>query len=494
MTTAVSAPTADLTLLSRYVLDVRVGGADESPVWRGTDSRLRRPVAVRLLAADDPRAERVRSQAQRAATFTDRRAVPVLDVGYDKASGLLAVVSDWVPALGFGDYLAARGPEPLPAREAAGITLELARCLAAAHALGLGHGRLHPNSLLITDSGEIRLRGLGLGEVLSTADSEAAPFPQTVHEDIRGVGAILYAGLTGRWPGASVDNVPAVARLASGALPWPSRVVADVPPALDDVAARTIDACALPRGRTAFTDMTSVVTALATAVDPVETRVAPASTRSGPNVAFRAVAVTLAVLLTVGIAALGVSLLRGPVVAPVPDNHSEQEAIGLGLTTPPVAPTSGPLAPSGASTVVPIVAVHLLDPDAGDRPERSDRVPLAWDGKPATAWTTLRYRSPDMAGKKGVGLLIDLGAPRPVSSVRLVLVGNNSTVAVRAGDTVEDAPKGYRMFARAKGAPTEVTLRSVQPVTARYLAVWLTRLPPNGDAYRGGVAEVSVRS
>jgi hypothetical protein len=449
---------------------------------------------VRLLAADDPRAERVRSQAQRAATFTDRRAVPVLDVGYDKASGLLAVVSDWVPALGFGDYLAARGPEPLPPREAAGITSELARCLAAAHAVGLSHGRLHPNSLLVTDSGEIRLRGLGLGDALSDGSPDSPPFPQSVRNDIRGTGAILYAGLTGRWPGASVDNVPAVARLASGALPWPSRVVADVPPALDDVAARTIDACALPRGRTAFTDMTSVVTALAAGVDPVEPQVAPTSNRSGPNVAVRALAVVLAVLVTVGIAALGVSLLRGPVVAPVVDDHSAEEAIGLGLTTPPVAPTSGPLAPSGGSTVIPIVAVRLLDPYATDRAERANRVPRAWDGKPATAWTTLRYRDPSMGGKKGVGLLVDLGAPRPVSSVRLVLVGNNTTVAVRAGDTVARAPKGYRVFARAKGAPTEVTLRSVQPVTARYLAIWLTRLPPNGDAYRGGVAEVSVRS
>jgi putative peptidoglycan lipid II flippase len=198
--------------------------------------------------------------------------------------------------------------------------------------------------------------------------------------------------------------------------------------------------------------------------------------------------------VTVGIAALGVSLLRGPVVAPVVDDHSAEEAIGLGLTTPPVAPTSGPLAPSGGSTVIPIVAVRLLDPYATDRAERANRVPRAWDGKPATAWTTLRYRDPSMGGKKGVGLLVDLGAPRPVSSVRLVLVGNNTTVAVRAGDTVARAPKGYRVFARAKGAPTEVTLRSVQPVTARYLAIWLTRLPPNGDAYRGGVAEVSVRS
>lgn len=493
MTTAVSAPTADLTLLSRYVLDVRVGGTDDAPVWRGTDSRLRRPVAVRLLAADDPRAERVRARAQQAAAFTDRRAVPVLDVGYDSRSGLLAVVSDWVPALGFADYLAARGPDPLPPAEAAGIALELARCLAAAHAVGLGHGGLHPNSLLITDSGEVRLRGLGLGDAFGDATREPQPFQLCAREDVRGVGALLYAGLTGRWPGQSLDGVPAVARLASGALPWPGRVVADVPPALDDIAARTIDACALPKGRAAMTDMASVVAALGAVSDAAPAVVVPTH-GSGPKVMLRTLGVVVSVLVVVTVAALGVSLLRGPMTTPVTDDHSMEEAIGLGLATPPVAPSAGPLAPSTASGPIPIVAVRLLDPYRTTRGERDTTVRLAWDDQPATAWTTRSYGDPDMGGKRGVGLLVDLGAPRPVSSVRLVLVGNNTDVAVRAGDTTVQAPKGYRLFARAKGAPTEVTLRSVQPVTARYLAIWLTRLPPNGGAYRGGVAEVTVRS
>ena len=159
----------------------------------------------------------------------------------------MAVVSDWVPAMGFGDYLAARGADLLAPHEAADVALEVARCLASAHAVGLTHGRLHPNSLLVTDSGEIRLRGLGIAGALAADGGGGEPVAAAVQADVQGVGAILYAGLTGRWPGPALDNLPAASRLASGALPWPSRVVADVPPALDDIAARTVLSCALPK-------------------------------------------------------------------------------------------------------------------------------------------------------------------------------------------------------------------------------------------------------
>lgn len=478
-----SAPTAGLTLLSRYVLEDRVGGDERSGVWRGTDTRLRRPVAVRLLAQDDPAAATVRGQAQLAAAFTDRRAVPVLDVGPD--GDVLVIVTEWVPALGYGDYLAARGSEPVSPVQAAGVALEVARCLAAAHASGLAHGILHPNSVLVTDSGEIRLRGLGIDDALNSREGHARPFATTAAADVHGVGCLLYLGLTGRWPDGPVDHVAGADRLASGVLPWPSRVVADVPPALDEIAARSLQGCALPRGRQGFADVSSLAAALADVVD-VRPAPAPAPARRGPRTWVRAVGVALAVLGVGALAAVGVAMASGPVTKTASPRSAPSAS----------APSSGP---SGSTSVdgnrsgpFPIVAARDLDPYGKDRRENRSQVPYATDGNPATAWTTVGYRNAELSGKPGVGLLLDLGAPRPVSSVRLVLVGNNTDLQILVGDRRKGAPEGYTVFARAQGAPTEVTLRSVRPVTARFVVVWLEKVPPSSAGYTGGVAEVSV--
>lgn len=402
-------PAAGLTLLTRYVLEDRVGGEEDAPVWRGTDSRLRRAVSVLLLSGDDPRSALVRAGAQRAAAFADRRALPVLDFGDDTSTGLLAVVSDWVPAMGFGDYLAARGADLLAPHEAADVALEVARCLASAHAVGLTHGRLHPNSLLVTDSGEIRLRGLGIAGALAADGGGGEPVAAAVQADVQGVGAILYAGLTGRWPGPALDNLPAASRLASGALPWPSRVVADVPPALDDIAARTVLSCALPKARAPLLDMQAVAVAL-TAANSTRPVAAPRPTRNGPNIWWRSVGVVLAVLATVGIAVLGVSLASGPVTKTVTGPDAAAESQGLGLTGLPTESADVNVKPA-VDEPIPVVAIQDLDPYGADKRENAALVPLAIDSKPATAWTTLRYGRADMSGKPGVGLLLDLGAP-----------------------------------------------------------------------------------
>ncbi len=477
-----SAPTAGLTLLSRYVLEDRVGGDERSGVWRGTDTRLRRAVAVRLLAEDDPAAGAVRAQAQLAAAFTDRRAVPVLDVGLD--GDVLVVVSEWVPALGYGDYLAARGSEPLTPREAAGVALEVARCLAAAHANGLAHGILHPNSILVTDSGEIRLRGLGIDDALASPDGDPRPFSTAAASDVHGVGALLYLGLTGRWPDGPVDHVPGADRLASGVLPWPSRVLADVPPALDEIAARSLQGCALPRGRQGFPDVASVAFALADVVD-VRPAPAPTTTPAGPRSWVRVLGFVLALLGVGALAAFGIALASGPVTKTASPRTAPSASTGSG----PSASTS---VGSGRSGPLPIVAVRDLDPYGNDRRENRDLVPFATDGNPATAWTTVGYRTAELSGKPGVGLLLDLGAPRPMSSVRLVLLGNNTDLQVLVGDKRKGAPQGYNVFAKAQGAPTEVTLRSVRPVTARFVVIWLEKVPPSSSGFTGGVAEVSV--
>jgi putative peptidoglycan lipid II flippase len=91
-----------------------------------------------------------------------------------------------------------------------------------------------------------------------------------------------------------------------------------------------------------------------------------------------------------------------------------------------------------------------------------------------------------------VGLLLDLGAPRPVSAVDLRLLGNGTDVAILATDNPAKEPSTMRSLAEVTGTGNAIVLRWPRPVTTRYLIVWLTAIPPQGTRYQGGVAEVKV--
>ncbi|MFC6239739.1 hypothetical protein ACFQGU_17850, partial [Longivirga aurantiaca] len=160
----------DLVVLGRYRLVDRVADNGGTSLWRGVDDRLRRPVAVRFMAIDDALADDLRLAAARASRVTDRRAVAVLDIDSDLVTEKLVIVTEWLAGTTLGDLIASRGGEPMPARQSALIALEVARFLAAADEEGVPHGRIRPNCVIVTDTGEVRVRGLGVDSVLYGVD------------------------------------------------------------------------------------------------------------------------------------------------------------------------------------------------------------------------------------------------------------------------------------------------------------------------------------
>ena len=119
-------------------------------------------------------------------------------------------------------------------------------------------------------------------------------------------------------------------------------------------------------------------------------------------------------------------------------------------------------------------------------------VVAVYDGEPGEGDPT--YYDPYLGGKPGVGLRVDLGAPRQVTSVDLKLVGANSDFEVLIGDKRFADPEKYRTFAEVTGAGTNILLRSARPMSGRYVVVWFTRLPWIDGGYRGGVRSIVVRS
>ncbi len=474
-----TAGTAEQTV-GRYVLDDLVAESAGSRMWRATDPVLHRPVGVRLLSTSDGRSDALREAACLASLVTDAHVVRVLDVL--DTDDCVAVVTEWIPGRPLSEVLA-DGLSPL---EATRIAREVADCLESAHHAGIAHGRIRPNSVLLSDTGDVRVRGLGVDAVLWGC----APDDDPVESDIHGVGAVLYAGLTSRWPYDTADGVASVQR-ANGLVPWPGRVAAEIPGVLDDVAARTVKDSVPRRDLAPFADMAAAsqelhATVAALRGDSRATREeAPPSTRRGAGTWLRRlVGVIAGVLGVVGLGFLGWTLVTG---GPKPVTPRTQA-----LSSASTAPSKAALPSTAAEKALPILSARDYDP-LGNGTENADLVALAIDRDPKSAWETVRYRSDYLSGKPGVGILLDLGTPRPIDAVALGFVGRGTDVSVRLSDTVPDTPEAWTPFEEAVGVPEQITLRSPKPKVARFVLVWLTRLPalPDGS-FQGGIASVKV--
>jgi putative peptidoglycan lipid II flippase len=143
-----------------------------------------------------------------------------------------------------------------------------------------------------------------------------------------------------------------------------------------------------------------------------------------------------------------------------------------------------------------------FDPQGDDKTENPDEVSFAYDGDPATRWRTMQYFGNPKLGniKRGVGLVLDLNTPQPVRSVQLRLSGTGTGVEFRIPQTDPsqtpnppmDSDKQWRTVAAESEAGESATLTPEQDVTTRYVLVYLTSLPKEGNGYRGGIYEVEV--
>jgi len=202
-----------------------VGGMGE--VYRATDARLNRDVAIKVLpsgfADDEVALERFRREARAVAALSHPNILAIFDFGNDR--GVQYAVTELLE----GETLRARMQrQKLTTAEALEIFAEIADGVAAAHARGIVHRDLKPDNVFITTSGRVKVLDFGLarggtevaetrisgskadfmttqtGIVLGTIGYLApeqiegrAPLPQT---DVFALGCMLFELLTGELP------------------------------------------------------------------------------------------------------------------------------------------------------------------------------------------------------------------------------------------------------------------------------------------------------
>jgi cytoskeletal protein RodZ len=208
-------------------------------------------------------------------------------------------------------------------------------------------------------------------------------------------------------------------------------------------------------------------------------------------VLVRALAIVISIAVLTAIAATALTLLH--------DDHIASVTRPTPSTTPSTA-SSSPITSSQSATPSPtttpvgpitVASAKDFDPE-GDGSENPGQVGAAIDGDLSTAWHTVHYLQANLAPKHGVGLVLDLGRAQSVGAVRIDLVGTGTDVQVRTSTSPGTVPGDYTLLGQATKAGKLVTVQGKAAVSARYILIWLTRLPPVPGGFQGGVAEVTV--
>jgi serine/threonine-protein kinase len=249
-------------VIHQYQILRRLGSGAGGVVYYARDTRLLRPVVIKMLRKD-PGAkspERVLREAQLASAIEHPNVCAIYEVG--EFDGQSYIVMQYVPGRTLAQLIAGG---PLSMQLALSIGLQISDGLAEAHRLGILHRDLKPANIMITDGGLVKILDFGLAKRITGDDPGPAPTngskrrsystrggtlaymaPEqfvtgktSEQSDIFSFGVILYEMVTASHPfELPVPNQPAwhVARAIQYSEPTsPRRKRPQIPPELEQV-------------------------------------------------------------------------------------------------------------------------------------------------------------------------------------------------------------------------------------------------------------------
>ncbi|MEO9175970.1 MAG: serine/threonine-protein kinase [Gaiellales bacterium] len=509
-----------------------LGRGGMSAVWLARDDVLDRDVAVKMLhirrLESAEAVERFEREARTLASLTHAGIVTVIDRGDDQ--GRPFIVFEYVRGRDLRERIADEGR--LPLQDVLAIGEQVADALAYAHARGVIHRDVKPHNILLTQDGQPKLNDFGIarvleqpgltmdGRVLGTGDylapEQAAGEAPDARADVYALGVLLYHALCGEVP-YHAESFLETARLhASAPIPSVRDVRPELPERLDEIVQRALakqpedrypDCGALRdelhalsvelRGTDEDTDEYARVprepTVLATGFrlpPPLplgQLSTIPTPPRRGLRIA--SIALLILVLALGGVVAAYIFHAQGSsdaATTTAPTTGPSTQPVGTTPSTPAKPPPAKPLVLSAATS---------YDPQ-GDGSESQYLTPLAIDADPTTAWKTETYKSSvdDLAGKQGVGLVLDAGQAVRATTLRLVTLEpgwQGRIFSTRAG-TIPAQITGWTTISSVFTMNTTARTIALSGPPARFFLIWITKLTGQPGDWSASIATASL--
>ena len=247
------------TRVGHYRIDAVLGRGGMGIVYRATDTKLDRPVAIKFLsvgATDAQTRERFRQEARTASGLNHPHIVTVHDVG--EHGGREYIVSELVDGGTLGDWAV----RPRTWRQGVELLTGVADAVAAAHAAGVLHRDIKPSNILIGANGYAKLADFGLakladrgasggtrsapktgvgvviGTVAYMSPEQASGQPLDARSDIFSFGAVLHELLSGQRPFEGATDLEVLKSIVHAS---PTALPSAVPDALRTIVDKTLE-------------------------------------------------------------------------------------------------------------------------------------------------------------------------------------------------------------------------------------------------------------
>jgi serine/threonine-protein kinase len=250
--------------IGHYNLLEQIGKGGLGATYRARDTRVGRTVALKVISADvasNPESRaRLLEEARIAAELSHPNISTLFDTG--EADGHVYLAYEYAPGRPLREEMSGGAMHP---RRALELAVQLADGVADAHAHGVIHGDLRPDTIIITPKGSAKILDFGFaqwtrgGMLRSRAARDPDGLPQDAvkvlaylspeqalggaidsRTDVFSLGVLIHEMLTGRNPFAGATPADTVVNVIQGRVPSVTEINVGAPPEAETIVARAL--------------------------------------------------------------------------------------------------------------------------------------------------------------------------------------------------------------------------------------------------------------